>query len=327
MNALYGYMDWIAKQAVPFTASGEFLYGWGGLKNVLLIAATPASNGEATFTGTNGKVIPAGHQLTRSDGATYTVTSEGTVSSGSVTVGAVADVAGSSGNAEVGTTFNLAVAIAGIQAGGTVSTAFTDGTDTETDDEFRTRMLRAYQQQPQGGCEQDYVTWALQATGVTRAWALRNGFGVGTVVVYIMLDDVEEAHNGFPQGTDGVSSLEDRVDATATGDQLLAADHLYDLQPVTALVYVVSPVAVAIDFAISGLSGATSTVKAAIAQAIADVFFTYASPVSDLTLELSYIEAAIAAISGTAGFVVTSPTANITLDTGELPVLGTVTYT
>lgn len=327
MNALYGYLDWIAKQAVPFTASGEFLYGWGGLKNVLLLAATPASNGEVTFTGTNGKVIPVGHQLTRSDGATYTVTSEGTVSGGSVTVGAVAGVAGSSGNAEVGTTFNLAVAIAGIQAGGTVSAAFTDGIDTETDDEFRTRMLRAYQQQPQGGCEQDYVTWALQATGVTRAWALRNGFGAGTVVVYIMLDKVEDAHGGFPQGTDGVAGLEDRVADTATGDQLPVADHIYDLQPVTALVYVVAPVAVAVDFTISGLSGATSTVKTAIAQAITDVFFTYGSPVGDLPLALSHIDTAIAAIPGTTGFVITSPTANITLATGALPVLGTVTYT
>lgn len=326
INALYGYLDWIAKQAVPFTASGEFLYAWGSLKNVMLAPASKATNGQVTFTGSNGAVIPEGHQLSRSDGTTYTVTAEATVANGTVTVSASADTAGLIGNAEVGTVINLAVAIAGVQATGSVTTAFTDGEDTETDDAFRTRMLRAYQQQPQGGCEHDYVTWALAAPGVTRAWANGNGFGVGTVVVYVMLDDVETEHGGFPQGTDGVATLETRVETTATGDQLAVANFLYDLQPVTALVYAVAPVAVDIDFTISGLSGASATVKSAVSQAITDVFFTYGSPVGDLTLELSYIEAAIAAISGTTGFVITVPTGNITLQIGELPVLGTITY-
>ncbi|MBM6441953.1 hypothetical protein JNW93_15220, partial [Lacticaseibacillus rhamnosus] len=28
----YGYQDWIAKQAVPFTAQDEYLEGWAGIK-------------------------------------------------------------------------------------------------------------------------------------------------------------------------------------------------------------------------------------------------------------------------------------------------------
>jgi uncharacterized phage protein gp47/JayE len=44
--------------------------------------------------------------------------------------------------------------------------------------------------------------------GVTRAWCAPNGFGSGTVVVYTMWDSAEAAHNGFPQGTDGVSQNE-----------------------------------------------------------------------------------------------------------------------
>lgn len=146
------------------------------------------------------------------------------------------------------------------------------------------------------------------------------------MVVYVMLDEVQAAHGGFPQGTDGVAALESRVSGTATGDQLNVANYIYDLQPVTALVYVVSPVAVEVDFTISGIASASATVKAAISQAITDVFFSYGSPVGDLIMELSYIEAAIAAISGTAGFVITAPAGNIVLDVGEFPVLGTITY-
>jgi uncharacterized phage protein gp47/JayE len=57
----------------------------------------------------------------------------------------------------------------------------------------------------------------------------------------------------------------------------------------------------------------------------------YGSPISSTAgqngaVALSYIESAIAAISGTAGFVITSPTANIQGTTGQLPVLGTITW-
>ena len=31
----YGYLDYIAKQTTPFTATGEWLAGWGALKQVL----------------------------------------------------------------------------------------------------------------------------------------------------------------------------------------------------------------------------------------------------------------------------------------------------
>jgi uncharacterized phage protein gp47/JayE len=32
VNGCYGYLDWIARQAVPFTATGEYLEGWGALR-------------------------------------------------------------------------------------------------------------------------------------------------------------------------------------------------------------------------------------------------------------------------------------------------------
>ena len=52
-NLLYGYLDWIARQSNPLTATGEALAGWAALKNVYAEAAQPAI-GTATFTGSNG---------------------------------------------------------------------------------------------------------------------------------------------------------------------------------------------------------------------------------------------------------------------------------
>ena len=325
INSLYGYLDWIAKQSVPFTATDEFMYAWGALKNVIPIAAAKATNGSVTLSGSAGTVVPDQTSLARGDGATFTTQGAGTIGvGGTVTVNASADVAGSAGNTATGSTMTLSVAISGAQSSGSVSTAFTNGTDTETATSFQTRMLQVYQNPPQGGSQSDYVTWALEYAGVTRAWCSNNGFGAGTVVVYVMMDVTELAHDGFPQGTDGVATAETRG-APATGDQLAVANLIYPLRPVTALVYVCAPIAQSVNFTISGLSTASAAIKSSVSAAIKNVFLQFGTPLGGL-VDLSYIEAAIAAISGTAGFVITTPSGNISTSVGYLPVLGSITY-
>lgn len=336
----YGYTDWVSRQANPFTAEDEFLEAWAALKNVFREAATQAGAavpGQVTFPGTNGTVLPIGTPIVRGDGVAYTTTANGTVSGGVVTVPAVANadptgLTGAFGNCVIGTVMTLGTSIAGISSTGSVAAAFTGGADVEDDDSLRSRMLQAYQNVPQGGAQNDYVTWALQVNGVTRAWCNPNGFGAGTVVVYPMFDVTESANNGFPQGVSGVATLETRGTPTATGDQLAVANWIYPLRPVTALVYVYAPTQQVVNFTISGISGVSAATKASIASAIESVFVLYGSPISTTpgqngTIALSYIESAIAAISGTTGFVITSPTSNIVGTTGQLPVLGTITWT
>src|SRR5579883_3034141 len=60
----YGYLDWIALEAVPFTATDEFLEGWAGLVGITRKPAT-AAIGAATFNGTAGTLLPAGTLLQR----------------------------------------------------------------------------------------------------------------------------------------------------------------------------------------------------------------------------------------------------------------------
>lgn len=338
----YGYLDWIALQATPYTATDEFLEAWAALKGVFREPATAAA-GTVTYQGVTGTALPSGTLLARGDGYVYATTENGVVDgAGSVTVAAQAvlqpiDVVnnptgnGAAGNTPAGTVLTLQSAIAGIQSGGAAATAFTGGADVELDASLRTRMLLKYQNPPQGGKQSDYVLWALDVPGVTRAWARPNGFGAGTVVVYIMLDVSEAGSNGFPVGTDGVSQNDKGADGlprgvVATGDQLIAADSILREQPVTALIYIVAPTPNTINFTFSGIGTPSAATQSAIESAIDNVFLAQGSPVAGTSVELLSIEAAIAAIAGTAGVVINSPTGNIANTTGELPVRGTMTY-
>ncbi|PRH31185.1 baseplate J/gp47 family protein [Burkholderia multivorans] len=337
----FGYLDWIAKQAVPFTAEDEHLEGWAALKKVY---RKPASQAQLTaqFTGSVGKVLSAGTPVVRGDGVSYTTSTTGTVGAGgAVTVTIVADVAGTSGNADPGTVVSLGAAVDGIQTAGTVIGNVSAGADIEKDTDLRDRMLGAYQESPQGGDLGDYVGWAKSVAGVTRAWCAPNGFGAGTVVVYTMWDNAEAGHGGFPQGTDGVSQFDKGPGGiprgtVATGDQLVVADSIVSEQPVTALVYSCAPIPNNLTITLSGLTSATTATRAAIFSAIADVLFRNGDPRAG-TINRDDISAAIRSVAGTSGFLIsliqgvvgtttTTYPGNITSGFGQLPVLANVLY-
>jgi len=332
----YGYLDWIAKQSVPWSATDENLAGWAALKSVTQKAANAGTNNATIFTGMAGKPVPAGTVLNRGDGYQYTVSTDVSISSAGSGTGSITAVlpdpnddptgGGAAGNTAAGTLLSLDISIAGVDSVVTVSTAITNGADIETEDSFRSRMLLAYQNTPQGGNDDDYESWALAVTGVTRAWTVRRLMGAGTVGVYIMIDDNDTSNHGFPVGTDGISELDNWSAVKATGDQGRVADAIYPQQPVTSLVYVCSPVQKVVNFIINGISSVGSSVTAAIATAIDGVLFESGNPQGS-TILLSDLLIAISNVSGTSGFILTSPSANIPTATGELPVRGTVTYT
>lgn len=333
INLVYGYLDWISQQAVPITSSDEYLAGWAALKNVFQKSATQATGSISFSNAVNGTDLPSGTPITRGDGIGYTTTADATVSGGVVTAPAICNAdptgqTGAFGNCVVGTTFTLGTSIGGIPSNGVAATAFTGGADIESQDSLMTRMLQAYQNVPQGGDAQDYVTWALGVAGVTRAWCNPNGFGVGTVVVYTMFDNSEASHGGFPQGNNGVAAAETRSPTIASGDQLTVANAIYAEQPVTALVFSYAPTANPINFAFTGTSGWTAVTKATVQAAIASVFLQYGAPVTNVNpvIDISLIESEIAAIAGTQGFVMTSPAANIPNSVGQMPTIGAVTY-
>lgn len=319
----YSYLDWIAKQSVPWTATGEHLHAWASLRGVEQKDATPAS-GTIQFTGTSGSVIAQGTVLLRSDGAQFATQAEAQIGAGgTATVAITAVEPGAAGNTAQGASFTLTNPILGVQGTATATTEIGGGTDLESDELFRSRMLRVYQQPPQGGAIRDYEQWALEIPAVTRAWCNPHGEGLGTVVLYVMMDELREAQQGFPQGTDGGAALETRV-TTATGDQLMVADVIYPLRPATAMVHVKAPTAHDIDITIANLSANTQAIRDSIQVAIKAKLYSVATALGG-TVYPSDINAAIDSVAGVDRFTLSSPTAPVTIPLGSVPVLGTLT--
>ena len=333
----YAYLDYIALQTNPFTATDEWLAGWMALKQTYRKAATAAQYPAVKATGTAGVDLPAGTVLNRADGYQYVTDSKLSISaekSGTTSITAVLpdisdDVTGgvNKGNADAGTLLTLDANIPGIDNTLMLIEPATGGADIETQEDFRQRGLLAFQNPPQGGSDTDYRGWALSVSGVTRAWIRRRGMGPGTVVIYIMCDGEDKTNHGFPVGTDGISSLDDWGAVKATGDQGRVADYIYPRSPVTSLNYVCSPVPGVIDFEISGISSASSATTTAIAEAIDSVFFENGNPLGKGKIYLSDINRAIGDVAGTGGFILVSPTTNIEPGVGQLPVRGEVNYT
>lgn len=324
VHGLYGYLDWIALQSNPATATEEFLWAWAALVGIYPKEAAAAS-GTVTFGGTPGGVLPEGTRLARSgDGVSFVTTALGTVdSAGTVTVPVEAVEPGAAGNTILGAALVIASAVSGVSATGTAATAIAGGADLEEDPDFRSRMLERYRQAPQGGAQDDYVGWAKAVPGITRAWCAPNGAGAGTVVVYIMLDDAQAAQGGFPQGSDGVATAEPRAPA-ATGDQLLVANALHPLRPATALVYVVSPIPDPLDLTITELEEDTATIRAGIAAALRGMLRRRATPGG--TIYPSDITGAISSVAGVSHYALAAPAGSVTPPTGRLVTLGTISW-
>lgn len=323
----YQYLDWISLQAVPYTATDVFLEAWAALKGVNRKPAASAI-GTATFTGTNATDIPQGTTLNLTANISYYTNEDVQISSGTASAGITATSTGSASNAPASSTLTIASPINGLNATAT-SSVITGGTEIETDDSLRTRMLLAFSAPAQGGSSTDYVEWATDVPGCTRAWCLPNGMGVGTVIVYSMFDIAEATFQGFPQGNPGGATLESRT-TPATGDLLSIANFIFPLRPVTALVWSIAPQPQSVNITIDNLSPNTSAIHTAISAAISDLFVRIGDPTGPLgpsggMIYQSDFTSAIESVPGLVRYklAITTP---VTIAQGYLPVLGTTSF-
>jgi uncharacterized phage protein gp47/JayE len=202
------YLNWLALQLLPDTAEGEWLDRqaqiWVGGRKASSFAAGTVT---LVATGTTSVPVPQGTVLsiaTPQGPFTFQTMAEITVTTAPTPIPMQALTAGAT-ELSVGTVLNLSVAIQGVSAVATIA-SITDGVDDETDDELRARVLDRIREPPMGGDANDYVQWALQVPGVTRAWCSPNEMGIGTVTVRFMMDTVRATSNpltnGFPTAAD-----------------------------------------------------------------------------------------------------------------------------
>lgn len=314
----FQYLGWLAKQLLPDTAEDTFLDRFGAIW--LLNAdgtrgrkvATYAS-GSITLTGLQGSDLEVGSQLVGFGTPVfgYETTQDCVIGAGATACTIRATVAGAGGNLDPGDTLAVASGAQGIDATATV-VSLNGGTDPESDVDLLARILQRIQKPPMGGDADDYVAWAESIAGVTRAWCYPQEMGIGTVTVRFMCDVLRAAEQGFPQ----------------TADINAVAAFINTVRPVTVQdLYVVAPVAQAINFTISNLviapNATLSTVKAAIAASATSMLAEVAIP--GQTIFNEWISAAIRYSQGVVSFDLTFADA-VMPDNGHLAVLGTITY-
>lgn len=305
-HGLYGYIDYLSRQFLPDLADTDWLDRHASLWLTEGRKPAAAATGAVTFAGVTGSTVPSGTLLTTPGGVQVTTTEEVTLASGTATADAVAVIAGSAGNLLAGAPLSLVSPVTGVQSSAVVAAGgLTGGADIEDDEALRARVLSRIQQPPHGGAKFDYVTWALQVPGVTRAWCSPLELGAGTVTVRFVRDD-------------DASIIPD------AGEVTTVQDHIDALRPVTAAVTVVAPVAVPLNLTITGLAPDTAAVRAAIAAEIADLLRREAEPGG--TILLSHLREAISIAAGEADHALTVPAANVTHAAGEMAVLGAITW-
>ncbi len=304
LHGVYGYLAWLAEQLMVDTAETVFLDRYAGIWGVLRLPAAYAS-GTVDVTGTTGAVVPAGASVQRSDGAAYVTTADAALVAGAASVPVAAVVAGLAGNADPLTQMGFAQPVPGVASAALVGAAgLAQGADRETDEALRARVLARIQQPPMGGAAADYVAWALEVPGVTRAWVYPLEGGVGKVVVRF----VRDADAGFIPDAAEVAAVQ---------------QYINDRRPVTAQVTVLAPVAAPLSMSIA-LTPNTAAVRAAVQAELADLLRREAKPGG--TILVSQLREAISVAAGETNNVLSSPGADVTHAAGLMPTLGTITW-
>jgi uncharacterized phage protein gp47/JayE len=305
-HELHGHLQYIASQVIYDTAEGEILDRWASIWLTIQRQAAVAATGPVTFTGANGSIIPSGSVVVRSDGVEFETDAEVTIASGTATADCTALTAGAVGNTEATSVLSLSNPLTGINSDATVATGgLVGGTDQEDDASLRSRLRARIQQPPHGGADYDYVAWALEVPGVTRAWVYPNELGLGTVTVRFVRDD--DTLSIIPDAGE-VEDVQEYIDA---------------LRPVTAALTVVAPDPVELDFNIA-VTPNTQAVKDAVQAELLDLLRREAEP--NGTILISRIREAISIAAGEENYTMSAPTADVTHTVNEIAVMGTITW-
>jgi len=199
------YIDWLAKMLLPDTATDIWIDRHGVIwlvnsdGSLGRKAATP-SNGTVGFTGVPGVMIPEGSVLYAPTGESYETLEFKTLpdtTSQPLEVAIQSLNPGANQNQAVGTVLAQGSPISGVDSAVTVID-LRGGTDVESDDALRARILARIRQPPMGGCAYDYEQWTMAIPSVTRAWCAPRELGMGTVTIRFMVDALRADNGGFP---------------------------------------------------------------------------------------------------------------------------------
>jgi uncharacterized phage protein gp47/JayE len=309
---VFGRLKWMDRQRFALTADGYELERHGLDYGISRKPSSYAQGNLIVVADTWPLTYPVGTKFTRkSDGASYTSTKAASVDKYTLAakVAVVADVPGKIGNAIYGTPMDTG--FADTTSAAVDSVGLGQGADQETDDQLRARILHRKRYPPHGGDEADYIGWATDLPGVTRAFVKGNAFGRGTVGVWFLMDDTYPA--GIPQAAD-VLAVQAHIDAVA---------------PITANVVVQAPEADCMDIIIRGLTPDTQAVRESAAAEIQSLFQHTAQPSvpgDTFTLYRSWIWQAVGNATGEQHHEVIAPLTDVPFAVGVMPCVRSVSF-
>jgi uncharacterized phage protein gp47/JayE len=307
-HGLHGHASWIVDQAFVQFAEREALLRRGDERGVPLNGASPAS-GVITVTGAGGN-LPLGTLFVRADGWTFesTVAYTGLVPPASIAIEAADTFGGAEGNMQAGGALSFVSSVPGFDAAVTVGTGgLTGGAPEEDIEDYRERLLEHIRNPPLGGAPGDHVKWALEVSGVTRAWEYRgtNGIGnpaLGRVAITFVMDD----------------SIDIIPDAG-----MVEAVRAHVQSKSTAEVIVFAPTPLELDYTCSVVPN-TALVRAAVEAEVDDMVRREAVP--GKKLRLSSLDEVMSIADGEESHELTSPAVDIEPAFGVLLVPGTATF-
>jgi len=204
VSGLYGDQDKVDKDSFVSSMRPESLALAGSDLGINKQPATQSIGVQVRIYGTNGIAIGVGSLtfLYTATNIMYTNTTGGTISGGFLDVEVLCDVAGQIGNVASPDVLTIVSPPANVTTIADIKKDITDGSDIESDDSYRARILSKKQNPPSGGNEIDYPRFAFEANPSVRSALIRRfGRGLGTVDVYITTGttDIDTAiTNGEP---------------------------------------------------------------------------------------------------------------------------------
>lgn len=304
MDGLHGHLEWLSKQILPDTAEEEMLIRHASVRKIFRRDAVP-SEGLLRATGIADSTVEVGEQWVRSDGTRYVVTAETKFIGTTAVIPVKALDTGKVGNTLPGTSLTLVSPVLGVSSSAVVDeNGLTGGTDKESIESLRQRLLRKIAKPISGGTTDDYEDWAMEVAGVTRAWCSPLELGPGTVTLRFMRDDDDDP---IPNAL-----AVEKVDAYINSEC-----------PVTAELFVVAPIAKPVNFEIE-LVPDSSAVRLAVAAELRALIRRDAAPAK--TLLISRIREAISISAGEDDHVLISPSSNVLHGIGEIATMGTITW-
>ena len=312
-SGVHEHIAWVGRQIIPSDADEAELLKHCQFWGVRRKQASRAT-GTLPVSVTDAVTFPINTRWQREDGELFVNTETFSAGkAGTLDVTLTAINAGLSGNTNAGVTLTLVTPMSAVIAEAK-TTGLSGGADMESAGELLSRLEYRVQYPPFGGNQYDYVRWARECSGVTRAWCLPTWKGGGTVGVTFMLDNNPDI---FPSEAD-VARIDDYISGHAdplTGltvgkpDGIVVTTFALTPKPVDMTIYI---------------SPSTAETQKAVNNALIALFYNEAGPGG--AVAPSHIIRAIAGTAGLTDFELRSPVEIQYSQATELLTVGEITW-